>query len=112
MKNRTLVERAAIWFDGIAATLLVVCGVALLYIAREEAAEEIRRRGRNIDHGAMEAFIAIAYLLPTAILFAIAVIAMARSWRFRWLAQGIAMFWLIGLPVIWFFVLLWTRHAR
>jgi hypothetical protein len=73
--------------------------------SRLAAADAERRYGRNVDSGVLEYLVAILYLAPVALAFAVAALSLLRNWRIRWYIHWIAVAAAI-LPVI-FQPLLW-----
>ena len=63
------------------------------YAARVAAEEAIREYGHNVDSGAYLVIIGTLYFLPSAVIFALASIAMFRAWRFRPAYHLIAWAW-------------------
>lgn len=72
------------------------CGCVWLMLAgRWQAQQAVAKYGHNVDSGVLEWAVAMFYLGPASLLFALASIAGWRSWRIvrpaRWVASAFAL---------------------
>lgn len=68
------------------AALAMLFAAACAWMSRasvEQAAMAVRQYGHNVDSGVFEHAIALVFLGPVALLFAVAALADARGWRLR-----------------------------
>ena len=92
--------RAVAWINLSVATFLAASGLWIIHVANEAATEAERIYGRNVDSGAILYFFVVIYFAPNAAFFGIAALAMFRRWRVWWLAQTLAVAWLVGSVLI------------
>ena len=93
--------------DAVVAIAFAVLAAWAFYSSFQAAAEEVRRHGFNVDSGANQFFLALFYLAPASLLFAISSVGQWRSWR---LSRGIH--WVAFLYAIAPFVLIIAWSAR
>jgi hypothetical protein len=85
-----------IWqVDGALATLFAAACAWMSRVSGEQAAMAARRYGHNVDSGVLEHAIALVFLGPVALLFALAALADARGWRLRRFIHGCAVLALV-----------------
>jgi hypothetical protein len=77
----TELDRRSSRHDAIAAVTFAALAVWAFLSASQAAAETIRRYGHNVDSGAYRLFLALFYLVPVAVLFALAALSHWRGWR-------------------------------
>ena len=81
-------------FDAAVSALFWATCAWMLWLSKQNAEAAVREYGYNVDSGALEASVAVAYLFPVAVLFGAAAFAGARKWRLglyvRWLAIVVA----------------------
>ena len=88
--------RTLAWINAAVAGLCAGCGVWFVHLAYKAAAEAERIYGHNVDSGAILGFFVAFYFTPNALVFGFTALTMFRRWRARWLAQALAVAWLIG----------------
>ena len=76
--------------------------------ADQVVADAVEQYGKNVDSGALLQPFAMLFVLPAAILFAIAGVGMLLKWRFRKPLQWLAMLWL-AFPMP-FFLMAWVSE--
>jgi hypothetical protein len=79
-------------FDAALAALFGVTCAWMLRLSKQHAEAAVLQYGYNVDSGALEGSVAIAFVLPVAVLFGVAAFAGSRKWR-------------VGLYLHWFAVI-------
>ena len=81
-------------FDAALSALFAMASAWMFWVSREQAAGAVRQYGYNVDSGALQYAVAIAFLVPVTVLFSAAAIAGSREWRLgrymHWLAVAAA----------------------
>jgi hypothetical protein len=81
--------------DSMGAALFGCGGVWLMQAGSWQAQQAVASYGHNVDSGALEWAVALFYLGPASLLFALASVAGWRGWRIvraaRWIAIGFAL---------------------
>jgi hypothetical protein len=89
------------WIDAIACIFFVFAAIWAMKVSKLAAAEAIRLYGRNVDSGAYHEMAAHVYLIPAAIILAIAALGMFRGWVWRKVPHYVA--WIfVASPFAWF----------
>ena len=80
--------------------LFAAAAAWFMWSSYREAEEAVRLYGRNVDSGAFSFAFAAVYLVPGAVVFALASLWASRQWRLRAAVQWAALLWL-GIPLLW-----------
>jgi hypothetical protein len=91
------------------ASMALALFIPLIFARADQvAADAVARYGKNVDSGALLQPFALLFVLPAAMLFAVAGAGMLLKWRFRKALQWLGMLWL-ALPLP-FFLMAWVSE--
>jgi H+/Cl- antiporter ClcA len=100
--NETLTIRGLGRLDLVAAIVILLLAIVLMTLGHREAAEEVRRSGRNVDSGAYESTLAWLILLPMALGFLVASLLRRKNKKFALGFRILACAWPIVFALLVF----------